>query len=183
VVHHGKMTRLEAARLVCNGRLVHEHDRTAKLLDAGDMEQFRTVARRWQTIAEDRLDREPTKAFEQRHLHCSVTFQGRVRLDGVLDPEGGARVVAALNALMDPDASRPAAQRRAVRVRDGGWVFPGCHAPSEWCDVHDLHGWADTGGTDQREPRPRPSPPPRHLPRRPPDPPTTTDGTIDAIPP
>jgi hypothetical protein len=37
LVHHGKMTSVEAARLVRNARLVHKHERTAKVLDAGDI--------------------------------------------------------------------------------------------------------------------------------------------------
>ncbi len=178
---------------------------------------------------------EAARAFEARHLHCSVTFAGSVRIDGMLDPEGGARFLAALDARMDPDPQRSAAQRRAdalvrlaagdaakvnvdvlvdaeslagdvradlidacsdvdrigpvapstvrrlacdglvgrivrhgseildvgrrrrlatpaqrraVRARDGGCVFPECDAPREWCDVHHLHGWADNGPTD-----------------------------------
>jgi hypothetical protein len=132
-----------------NARLVHTHDRTAKLLDAGDVttahvdamaraardrescfeeheetlldaarvlpvEQFRTVARRWRLLADDvATDAGALKSFEQRHLHCSVTFHGTVRIDGVLDPEGGARLLTALDSLMERDAHRPAAQRRA----------------------------------------------------------------------
>jgi hypothetical protein len=270
LMHHGQMTAVDAARLVRNARLVHSHERTAKLLDTGDItsahvdvlaraarhreacfdehedtlldaartlpvHQFRTVARRWRLLADDVLtDHDATSAFQQRHLHCSVTFQGRVRLDGVLDPEGGARLLAALDALMEPAAGPAAqrradalvrlatgeqptttvdaiidaatlaghlpddltrarsdldrigpvapstvqrlacnalvgrivrrgseildvgrrsrlattAQRRAVRLRDGGCVHPGCDAPPEWCDVHHLNAWSNDGGTD-----------------------------------
>jgi hypothetical protein len=80
----------------------------------------------------------------------------------MLDPEGGARVLAALDSLMEPDAGRPAAQRRvgrrsrlataaqrrAVRLRDGGCVHPGCGAQVGWCDVHHIDAWSDAGGTD-----------------------------------
>jgi hypothetical protein len=266
------MTSVEAARLVRNARLVHKHERTAKMLDAGDItaahvdvmaraarhreecfddheetlldaaralpvQQFRTVARRWRMLADDVLaDRDAMRSFRDRHLHCSVTFRGRVRIDGMLDPEGGARVLAALDSLMEPDAGRPAAQRRAdalvrlasgdqptisvdaiidadslagqmpgdlmgartdiegigpvapstirrlacdglvgrivvrggsevldvgrrsrlataaqrraVRLRDGGCVHPGCGAQVGWCDVHHIDAWSDAGGTD-----------------------------------
>jgi len=39
------------------------------------------------------------------------------------------------------------ALRRAVNVRDGGCVFPGCTAPSNWCDLHHVVHWADGGAT------------------------------------
>ncbi len=271
LVHRGGIAAVEAARLVRNGRLVHQHERTAKLLDSGDVtsahidvmaraarhreecfdeheetlldaartlpvETFRTVARRWRVLADDvAADAEAANSVETHHLHCSPTFHGTVRIDGELDPEGGAILLAALDARMDPESSRPAAQRRAealvrlaagdsrtinvdviidaeslagqlpadltdarsdldrvgpvapstirrlacdglvgrivrhgsevldvgrrrrlatpaqrraVRARDGGCVFPECDAPIEWCDVHHLHGWADDGPTD-----------------------------------
>lgn len=158
LVQRGGMAGAEAARLVRNGRLVHHHERTAKLLDRGEVtsghvdvlaraarhrevcfaeheetlldaarslavEQFRTVARRWRVLADDvATDADATHAFEARHLHCSVTFQGSVRIDGLLDPDGGARFLAALDAYMDKDPQRCAAQRRAdalVRLAAG----------------------------------------------------------------
>ena len=36
-------------------------------------------------------------------------------------------------------------QRRALAVRDGGCVFPGCSRPVAWCDAHHVDHW-DTGG-------------------------------------
>jgi hypothetical protein len=40
-------------------------------------------------------------------------------------------------------------QRRALEVRDGGCVFPGCDRPHSWCDAHHLDHWArDDGPTD-----------------------------------
>ena len=41
-----------------------------------------------------------------------------------------------------------AAQRRALVIRDGGCVFPGCDAPPGWCDAHHVVCWEDGGPTD-----------------------------------
>ena len=44
-------------------------------------------------------------------------------------------------------------QRRALAVRDGGCVFPGCTRPASWCDAHHVDHWDhdhpdDGGATD-----------------------------------
>ncbi len=39
-------------------------------------------------------------------------------------------------------------QRRALTVRDGGCVIPGCTAPPEHCDVHHVVPWSRGGPTD-----------------------------------
>ena len=41
----------------------------------------------------------------------------------------------------------PPALRRALELRDGGCVWPGCGAPIAWCDVHHIVHWADGGET------------------------------------
>jgi hypothetical protein len=41
----------------------------------------------------------------------------------------------------------PPPLRRAVELRDEHCVFPGCDAPSYWCDVHHLLHWIDGGET------------------------------------
>ena len=41
----------------------------------------------------------------------------------------------------------PPALRRALELRDGGCVWPGCGAPIAWCDVHHIVHWADGGDT------------------------------------
>ena len=40
------------------------------------------------------------------------------------------------------------AQRRALAVRDGGCVFPGCDAPITRCDAHHVTPWDPDGLTD-----------------------------------
>ena len=41
------------------------------------------------------------------------------------------------------------AQRRALIVRDGGCVWPGCDRPPSWCEAHHLDEWIrDDGPTD-----------------------------------
>jgi Domain of unknown function (DUF222)/HNH endonuclease len=93
------------------------------LLDAATAlppDSFRHVARRWRALADDALaDSDAFDAFQARRLHCSATFHGTVIVDGELDPDGGAAVIAALDALDSPDPEngpdlpRSMAQRRA----------------------------------------------------------------------
>lgn len=40
------------------------------------------------------------------------------------------------------------AQRRALALRDGGCVAPGCARPPGWCDAHHVEHWAEGGATD-----------------------------------
>src|SRR5690606_6617743 len=40
------------------------------------------------------------------------------------------------------------AQRRALAVRDGGCVWPGCCAPPGWCHAHHIPEWEHGGDTD-----------------------------------
>ena len=41
-----------------------------------------------------------------------------------------------------------AAQRKALAVRDGGCVWPGCNAPPSWCHAHHVVHWTQNGPTD-----------------------------------
>lgn len=64
----------------------------------------------------ERARQESEWAYRSRRLQLKTLADGRVRLDGVLDPEGGAVVNTALNAALGPRAkeeTRTEAQRRA----------------------------------------------------------------------
>lgn len=41
-----------------------------------------------------------------------------------------------------------AAQRRALDIRDGGCVYPGCRKPPGWCHAHHIVHWAMGGKSD-----------------------------------
>ena len=87
--------------------------KAAKSMDPG---QFTTVAKSF----EHRVDpagalAEMNRAYQRRYLHISEPQNGTVRLDGLLDAEGGATVRAALAGLMKPvkDDDRTHGQRFA----------------------------------------------------------------------
>ncbi|MFN8034421.1 MAG: DUF222 domain-containing protein [Acidimicrobiia bacterium] len=92
-------------------------DHVETLVDAAesvDASAFETVARRWAAYADDQIDthNEPPEPW----LDLATTLNGSVRLAGLLDPEGGATLLAALAALEAPPSRqdpRPAAARRA----------------------------------------------------------------------
>jgi hypothetical protein len=83
-------------------------------------DQFRTVTKRWREAADDALARdEAFDLYERSHFHASVTLAGMVAVEGLLDPEGGEVLLAALEAAevphspADPSVPRSPAQRRA----------------------------------------------------------------------
>jgi len=40
-----------------------------------------------------------------------------------------------------------ALQRRAITLRDGGCIIPGCTVPASWCEIHHVTEYADGGPT------------------------------------
>src|SRR6266550_3944727 len=96
----------------------------AQTMDPG---QFTTVAKNF----EHRVDAagalaEANRAYERRYFHIAEPVDGMVRLDGVLDVEGGATLRAALQPFMKPvkDDARSYGQRNADALvqlgRQGG---------------------------------------------------------------
>ncbi len=92
--------------------------KAAETMDPG---QFTGVAKHF----EHRVDAaaalvEANRAYERRYLHVSEPTDGLVRLDGLLDVEGGAILRTALNAGMLPgkDDDRTPGQRRADALVD-----------------------------------------------------------------
>ena len=68
-------------------------------------------------------------------------------------------------------------QVRAVNLRDGGCVFPGCDAPAPWTDTHHADAWGGGGQLRHRpDVRPVPVPPPSGAPR--PAGPSTSTTTV-----
>src|SRR5690606_24884277 len=68
---------------------------------------------------------------------CCDSFISRL----VFGPDGEILDLGRRQRLFSP------AQRRAIRARDGGCVFPGCDRPGNWCDVHHVIEWDDGGHT------------------------------------
>ncbi|MBW3601539.1 MAG: HNH endonuclease, partial [Actinobacteria bacterium] len=87
----------------------------ARQLDPG---RLRAVVAHWRHAVdpEGALD-DANACHARRRLHASVTYEGMVALDGELDPEGGATLLTALDAVQPggPQAGdgRTPAQRRA----------------------------------------------------------------------
>ena len=86
----------------------------ARRLDPG---RFATVVRRWvATVAPGDFERDSGRRYDARWLTVAETFAGMYTVAGLLDPEGGAIVSAALDALVTarpPGDGRSRDQRRA----------------------------------------------------------------------
>ncbi len=83
------------------------------------------------------VDAQPIGLDTLRRLCCDSTVS-RVVLGAqseVLDVGRASRVATT-------------AQRRALFIRDGGCVFPGCDRPPGWCQAHHVVHWGDGGPTD-----------------------------------
>jgi hypothetical protein len=90
------------------------------LVDAArrlDPAGLRRVVAHLRVVADpDREDQQAQRRFEQRGLQVAETWQGMVALHGLLDPEAGETLLAALDPLTRPTGAedpRTAAQRRA----------------------------------------------------------------------
>ena len=79
---------------------------------------------------------EPVSLAVARHIACTGGSQ-RVLLDG------GGRIVS----IEIADRVFNAHQRRAIGLRDGTCVIPGCRVPEVWCEIHHVHEHARGGST------------------------------------
>ena len=87
-----------------------------KMASDFDPNRFSLVTRRLRhAVDPDGALADANRAYDQRYLQVSPSFDGVYFVDGRLDPEGGAMLQTALNTLMHPvpDDPRRAEQRRA----------------------------------------------------------------------
>jgi hypothetical protein len=103
-------------------------DAEAALVDAARLHTVsgvRRVVGHWREAVDrttPEADRE-AKLRQRRRLHASPSFEGMVRMDGDLDPEGGESVLSALHAYLDAESrsgedDRTPAQHRADALGD-----------------------------------------------------------------
>jgi hypothetical protein len=92
---------------------------TARRLDAA---RFAVVVRRWQaTVAPADFERDTQRRYDARWLTVSHTFGGMRDVTGMLDPEGGAALESAIDALVaanPTDDPRTRDQQRADALVD-----------------------------------------------------------------
>lgn len=70
---------------------------------------------------------EPVSIALAEHIGCSGTIQ-RV----ITDTGGRVRAIHTLDRVFN------AHQRKAITLRDGGCIIPGCHVPAAWCEIHHV---------------------------------------------
>jgi hypothetical protein len=97
-------------------------------------------------------------------MHDLVSGDGAAWIDDVAEPISAAAVAELVcstglaKVIIGPNGEPlylgkhkryfTAAQMRALGVRDGGCVWPGCGAPASWADGHHVKPWAAGGATD-----------------------------------
>ncbi|MCW3494175.1 HNH endonuclease signature motif containing protein [Microbacterium sp. SSM24] len=79
---------------------------------------------------------EPVSLTVARHVACTGTIQ-RV----TSDQTGRIRAIHTIDRVFGPH------QRKAITLRDGGCIIPGCHVPAAWCEIHHVHEHAHGGPT------------------------------------
>ncbi|WP_173923365.1 HNH endonuclease signature motif containing protein [Agromyces sp. Marseille-P2726] len=78
----------------------------------------------------------PVSLRAARHLMCTGGIQ-----TVVVDDRG------AILQLGSPERCFTAHQRRAILLRDGGCLIPGCSVPASWCEIHHVVPDVDGGPT------------------------------------
>ncbi|WP_026819864.1 HNH endonuclease signature motif containing protein [Arthrobacter castelli] len=79
----------------------------------------------------------PVASGTLARMSCDALFE-RV----VLDAKGALLDLGLPTRLASP------AQRRAVAIRDGGCIVPGCNRPASWCELHHIIWYSHDGPTD-----------------------------------
>ncbi|MFT4211079.1 MAG: DUF222 domain-containing protein, partial [Microbacterium sp.] len=79
---------------------------------------------------------EPVSLGVARHTACAGNIQ-RVVFDGA----GRIVELGSLERIFTHH------QRRAIKLRDGGCVIPGCTVPADWCEIHHVIAHANGGPT------------------------------------
>jgi hypothetical protein len=85
-------------------------------------------------------DGTPVSRATAERLLCNGRLTATIERIG---PFGTVEIEGITELLRDATAH----QRKALAVRDGGCVFPGCGAPPDWCAAHHLLPWDDGGVT------------------------------------
>ncbi len=79
---------------------------------------------------------EPVSLSVARQIACSGAIQ-RVETDSA----GRIRAIHTFERVFGPH------QRKAIALRDGGCIIPGCHVPAAWCEIHHVQEHARGGPT------------------------------------
>jgi len=112
----------DAAERVGSEQLVTRQDELIEAAEANDPSGLRKEIQKVEKeVDAQRMQREAEWAYRSRRLQVTTLGDGRVRLDGLLDPEGGAQVKTALDAALGPRAkneTRTETQRRADALVD-----------------------------------------------------------------
>ncbi len=94
---------------------------------------------------------EPISLAAARHIACAGAVQ-RV----VFDESGRIASLGTLERVFTHH------QRRAIALRDGGCVIPGCRVPAEWCEIHHVTEHSRGGPDPHRQRRHALLAPPPH---------------------
>ncbi|MGN8553756.1 UNVERIFIED_CONTAM: HNH endonuclease [Microbacterium sp. SLM126] len=79
---------------------------------------------------------EPVSLAVARQVACAGVMQ-RVTADGA----GRIRAIHTVDRVFGPH------QRKAIVLRDGGCIIPGCHVPAAWCEIHHVEEHSRGGPT------------------------------------
>lgn len=112
---------LIAGREACPEEFERVQETFADVARHLDVAELRALVGHWQQAVDEASGQRDERLHERRRLHVSPTLQGCVRMDGDLDPDGGAVVLTAISAAVDASVracrdARTPAQRRADAI-------------------------------------------------------------------